>query len=807
MRHPLIYPVGLLSFTIMSSCLADARQQTYDFTLPAAPMADTLLAIGERTGQQVLFLPEDVKNLTSNPIEGNYTTQEALRKVFDGTGRVPSYSQSGSLRVTLAARKHLRLEDTYVYERPVLEGASGQSVPPDRAYTLYSSESVTGLDLPLKDTPQSVTVVTQEQIRRQGLDNLSEIVNYTTGLSTERNGALAGGYEIIHSRGSELHNFTVDGLPVSGNGFSGVENTGIGTLSSAIYDNVTIVRGATGLMNGIGDPSGMVALNRKRPTRETSVILSQGFGSRQSWQTQLDASGPLGHDGSTRARAVVDVQGENSWQDNADARSRTFYGVVEHDFSPDTLVTVGFEHQNGSARASAMHAFQVEDTDGNPTHFGRSRNSATDWTRYEDQHSTLFAALEQQLNDTWRARMNYSFTRSKMDQLYGVATQEITAGSNESSLNAGYREAETDQHAVGATLTADFDAFGQSHQWILGSNYYRVQSDGSGVLSMRYPIADIYRFDGSMPIPDWQANPDFEMMAYPEQRNTITQLGAYTASRISLTERLSTILGARISRYSDDQSTTYLDGFNEHYSIRDNSVVTPYLGLTYQFTPDWSGYLSYTSIYNPQYYKDIEGRTLEAEKGENYELGFKSSLLQDRLSVNAAVYHIRKQNMAFDTGEFTPHGDYAYETGEARGTGWEVEMHGMITDAWRINTGYSYLRLEDRETSSLARPYIPKQQFKLFSSYEIPLAGRPLTLGAGVRWQSETYSRTGIVRDNNTQDAYTLTDFVLGYEASPRLGLQLKVANLFDKTYRLDPGSHTYGEPRSTMFTLRYALK
>lgn len=764
------------------------------YAISAGPLDAALAQFVAESGVALAATSELVQGRQSSGVHGTFSASAALDALLAGSGLVSRVAANNALVIEQAAQKN-----------------TAMTLPADvimateKSYVDSSSESVTGINLPLQETPQSVTVINASQIETQGLHNLNAVMDKMPGVSIESNGSLYGGYQIMYSRGSEIHNYTVDGMPVSGNSFSGGENNGIGSMSSAVYSDVTMVRGATGLMNGVGDPSGMIALTRKRPV-SSQIIVSSQLGNDNFYNLQLDASSHLNQSQTVKGRGVISVDGGDSWVKRGDFKNANGYGVLEFELSDATVLGVGGEYQKTSSNALAMHSFAVEDSAGNPTQFNNNSNAATDWTNYNADRINVFADITHDFANAWQAKLQYSYTDSSTDQVYGVLSQIIEAGSNNTQLNAGFRQDSVKQHAIAANLKGSYSLAERTHDITLGLNHYTVDINGSGMLSHTYDFGDVYDFNGAFPKPNWidydDGYSDYAMLFYPDKNIKIQQTGLYTATRLSITDPLSIIVGARFTQYKNNESTVYLDGYEEANSIKDDSILTPYIGLTYNIATNLTAYASYTNIYNPQYYKSISGDVLPAEKGENYEVGLKSSWFDQRLAANVAVFHINKENIAVDSGDYTPSGDYAYNLSDGRGTGFEIELNGYVTENWRVHSGFTHLALKD--SGRKIRRYIPEDQFKLFTTYALPVDSRRLTVGAGLRWQSKVHKEFGVNRQANTQKSYAVADVLAQYKIKENWLLGLNVDNIFNKSYRVDSSTHTYGAPRQAMLSMKY---
>ena len=223
----------------------------------------------------------------------------------------------------------------------------------------------------------------------------------------------------------------------------------------------------------------------------------------------------------------------------------------------------------------------------------------------------------------------------------------------------------------------------------------------------------------------------------------------------------------------------------------------------FDLTDNLSLYGSYSSLFVPQSQKDEHGSYLKPVTGNNLEAGIKGEWLEGRLNASAAVYRARKNNLATAAGRDPSGNTYYRAANQAKTHGWEIEVGGRITPEWQIQAGYSQSKTRDQDGSRLNPDSVPERSFKLFTAYHFaPEAPSGWTIGAGVRWQSETHTDPATLRipnpaTNSRQKAYAVADIMARHRFNPRAELSLNVDNLFNKHYRTQPDRHSYGALRT----------
>lgn len=681
-------------------------------------------------------------------------------------------------------------------ERILVVGAA-----PDQAsetsgdYTSPANRSATGLSLTPRETPQSVSVITHRRIRDQNLETSGEILESAPGVSMTRSDSNRRGYS---SRGFSISSFQFDGLLTPINNFW---NFGDTDWDSILYDRVEVVRGATGLMTGAGEPSASVNFIRKRPLDEPQIRAGIAAGSRDRRRVSADISTPLSDDGRVGMRLIAAKDTRDSHVAHLSDDSETFYGVVQAEPSEATTLRAGLEYQHNQTDGAGS-GFPIFHADGSRTDYDRSAANNTRWSHFFNETTRGFVDLSHTLDSGWTLRAAYSHDDGNygLRYLYRGGYPERDTGQGMSPYFANYRGDRT-RRDLHLTAEGEVSLFDRRHE--LGLGWMRVEDQMTiGLASPRGGYPDIGGFFGDdyhrVPEPDWGRHDTID-------DGRIVQRGGYAVARLSLADPLSLIAGVRLSDWEIDQ--TYY-GDRRRYAYEDE--LTPYAGLIYDLDERVSVYASYTSIFDAQNKRAPDGSLLDPVRGDSYEAGLKASLLDGRLDAALAVYRTDQQ----DLGEAIPGeevsgrpGTQAYRAVDgARVEGLEAEVVGELADGWRLSASYTLTDAEDADGEATNTDH-PRQQVKLFTSYRLPGAWQGLTLGGGARWQSETHRQASSPNGSTRvgQDAYLVADLMARYRFSDRLSAQLDVNNVFDERYYEQIGFYSqawWGEPRSAVLSL-----
>lgn len=667
------------------------------------------------------------------------------------------------------------------------------------SYTTGQAGTATPLGLSLRDTPQSVSVMTQQRIEDQGLRTVLDAVDNATGLSVHR-------YETNRvnfvSRGFKVTSLMIDGVPTTWNStWTAGEIFG----SLALYDRVEIVRGATGLTSGTGDPSAAINLVRKRATSKTFTGTAElGAGSWDQRRGMVDLSAPLNESGSVRARLVGEYQRADSWIDLKEDESKALYATLTADLTPRTQLSLGVSRQDNDTDSPMWGGLPHWYADGTIADWPRSKTTAARWARWDSEYENLFADLEHRFDNGWKARVGGSRGDRRGDTplLYMFGAPDRGTGLGLGTWPGWYRNV-TKQDDVGLSVSGPWQFAGRVHEAAFGYAYARNRFHADSRTAPLGQAGDFNHWDGSYPEPDWSPWTFYE-------KNRTEQQSVYGVVRLNVSDPLRVILGARITNY---EKTGVDASGNTLYRMKVDQEVTPYLGLIYDLSDSYSAYVSYTDIFQPQQLRDINGRYLDPVLGKSAEAGIKGEFLDGRLNAALAVFQIKQDKLGQATGQQIPGSsppETAYEESEgATSRGFEIDVSGELRPGWSVGAGYTQFRLKDADGADVNTIY-PRKLLRLFTAYRLPGEWSALTIGGGVNWQSRTWTEAtnpAGAPDRIEQKAYALVNLMARYDISDQWSAQLNVNNLFDKKYYglFDAFDQvTYGDPRNVTVTVRY---
>lgn len=670
---------------------------------------------------------------------------------------------------------------------PVVVIATMDVEPSPESYAPKKAAGATRLELTPRETPQAVSTVTRAQMDDFELTSVNEVLETTPGVSVER---VETDRTYYTARGFDITTFQVDGV-----GIPFVYGNVDGDLDTALYERVEVVRGATGLMSGTGNPSATVNFVRKRPTREFAAGVNFTAGRWDRQRAEVDVSGGLTGSGNVRGRLVSAYEQGESWLDRYELEKAVVYGVVEVDLGDNTLLTAGHSYQRNKPNSPLWGALPLYYTDGTPTNYDASTSTAADWANWSGKDQRSFIELMQDLGSGWQAKATATYQeglqRAKLFYVYG--TPDRATGAGLFAYPSRY-DADTKQTLAEISASGPFSLWGREHQATVGVNWWEselvdISHYGQGIGT---PLPPLETWNGDFPEPAFDA-------AVDGSRFTDEQTSVFAASRLQVTDAFSAIAGARLAS-GDSEGESY--GASKATSY-DNEF-TPYAGLVYDLNDNHSLYASYTQIFAPQTEVDSSGNRLDPIEGSSVEAGFKSEFFADQLNTAIALFQSKQDNVAefAGTDPVTAKDFYVGADGlESQGV--ELEASGEAAPGLQLAAGYTWLEIEDAKGEE-ARTFTPKQMLRVAASYRLPQVEK-LKLGASVNWQDDIYRDQG-GGVTTRQAAYARINLMARYDISKHLATTVNVNNVTDEKYltSLYWEQGYYGAPRNASVTLSW---
>ncbi|NCI79796.1 TonB-dependent siderophore receptor [Acinetobacter kanungonis] len=668
------------------------------------------------------------------------------------------------------------------------------------SYTTGSTNTATKLNLSLRETPQTVKVYTREYLDDRNIESFQDLMNNITGVSTPRTDERQRPY----ARGFDVDYFLIDGKPTTANLVAG-------DLDLSLYDRVEVVKGANGLMTGAGNPAMGINLIRKHANaKEFTGSVNASAGSWNSYASSADLSAPLNNDGSLRGRVFVKHSDEDSFMDFYEKERNIVYGAIDYDLSDKTLLSFAASYQElnrDGVRWGGLPAFY---TDGSRTNFDRSLTVSSDWTYWDAKTTMLFADLKHYLYNDVSLNVSYFYRRedSASNLLYTTgkvdkATNTLAVIPNVSVYTDDQR---TDENNIDAYISVPFTLVGREQEIIFGGSWNKSELKKNDFGGSYYTGQNVLNVDAL----------DFNNIAteivVPVERNqkgalnNTVQTAGYISGKFHILDPLKAVVGVRVSNWKYEVPT------NSKANREFENEITPYFGLIYDLSRDYSAYASYTSIFKPQSRKDVSGNYLDPIDGKSYEIGLKGEYFDGKLNAALSIFRIEQDNVAaqlFDSQgnavkvkdlngvNTTENAYYAAEGVTSKGV--ELNVDGEINENWGLSFGVANFDAKDAKGDDY-NPTSSRTTADLFVKYK----NEAWYAGAGLNYFSKIYRGTGATRIDRG-DLY-LANAMLGYKFDQNFSAQVNVNNLFDKKYYegIATDGMIWGEPRNATLSLNY---
>ena len=857
-----------MAVALAANPVAAQSAASYDIDIPATDVAAAVARLRAETGVNVVVAVGATG--TTRAVKGRMSARQAVDLMLGGSGLRAAWAGGDVTIVSSAASQgggETQLGTVRVSaagsgggdgsSRQVAQGANGSTdataTEGTRSYTATETNIGGKVPTAIKDVPQSVTVVTRQRIEDQQLNTLADVLEQTPGVTVLQNNNTSQLQPSFYSRGFAIQNFQIDGgAPINYGGGSGGDtgnytSTLTPVFDMSLYDHVEVLRGADGTFAGVGDPGGVLSLERKRPLDHRQFVVEATGGSWSAARFSADASTPLTADGTLKVRLVGTHDQRDYFYHPASKQLDLVYANLEYDPTTRTRLNVGASYtiQSGVPWSSGLPRYQ----DGGDLNLPRGTCLCLSFGNYNTKQLEIFAQAEQHFGDKWSLNANLSTLRQNSRILEGDlvtyggidrATSQIRYGGG--PVQASRTSTRSEQYSADLYLTGSFRLFGQEQHLVIGGNYQKQNDganpkpgDGTAFLDNILYLSS-FSPDGYTVPSDASFSPVPVTVPVYER----TQYAAYATLRLTPLPRVHVNVGLRYNQYETRQSTVYTYpnfSFSQNKVFSESRFVPPLASLSYDLTSKTTVYGSYSGIYISQAdRRTSDGSVLHAATGRNIEFGVKRSDFGGKLNSSLAVYDIVQNNLAVQllTGpnSFDPATGinccYSPIGSRNKSRGLDFEVSGAITPRWQISTGYTHntnqfdpsaLAVSNGSSVSPIIAQAPRDLLKLFSSYRLGTSGwlGRTTLGGGGRYQSPTRTFYSIYTCGATsctstlasivQPTYALADLFGRLAVTPAISVQVNVNNVFDKRYYATVGSvqggNFYGEPRNFSVALR----
>jgi iron complex outermembrane receptor protein len=735
-------------------------------------------------------LPMLAAMIDVTPAEAQSSARELPAVVVDQPSRSPAARshpvprrQSASAASRRAAQRAQTPPDAAAAAGARTETATG----PVRGYLAGQSGTGTKTDTPLRETPQSITVVTADRITDQGALTVQESLRYVPGVFADAYGPDSrGDYPRIRGQDPNIY---LDGTRVV-NTFQFNE----WRPDPYTLERIEVLRGPASVLYGDTSTAGLLNLVSKRPQAEAFNEIGVQYGSFNRKQVQLDSTGKVTKDGEWLYRFI------GVFRDSG----------TQTDYVPDDRIVLAPSltwRPTNNTNWTVLGTYQ-KDTTGSSTAFlphegtlfpgpnglipVRRFAGEPGFDKYQTETGAISSLFEHSFGDALKVRQNMRYTH--VEGIYRTMYPDLTidpANPDSPFLDSSRRTVARSiwsRETVKDSLTSDSNAELKvltgpvAHKLLFGVDYRELRERARSAFASDPTPFDLYApvYTGVTP-PALSPEPDLRQ----------SQLGLYVQDQMRLGPWLA-IVGLR-----QDYVTSDVVGS----PVENTKATTGRAGLMYELPFGLTPYVSYAQSFNPNFGSGVCVGVCAASRGEQVELGFKYNPFAGT-AINGAVFDtVEKNRLATD-----PNGSpFSIQTGKVRIRGAELEVISRVTPDLDLIGAYAYLNatVESGDNAGKRVETVPEQQASLWAKYRLTALGlQGVTVGGGVRYIGESWDGTDTIR---TPD-YTLFDAMIRYETGP-WRFQVNASNLADKrhvTTCLSRGDCFFGIGRTVLGSATY---
>ncbi|WP_374981608.1 TonB-dependent siderophore receptor [Pseudomonas solani] len=759
-----------------SEAASEQRQPQFQFDIPSQPLLDALGEFTATTGIAVLRTTEEQLAGQAPAVRGRYTADQAMGLLLQGSGL--SF-RHGAGSITL--------------ERPSGDGtldlsqidisASGQqsAFGPVSGYVATAAGTATKTDTPIIETPQSISVVTRDQITDIHAQSLRDVLGYTAGvIATEADDRLTDTFVL---RGFQISGSTFrDGMRYMSNIYDG-------TQEPYGMERVEVLRGASSVLFGQAAPGGIINVVSKLPTREELHEIKAETGSNDRHQLATDHGGALTDTLSYRFTALQ-RRSDTTTDHVPDDRT---YIAPSLTWQPDDATSLTLLASYQKSRTAYVYGLPAEGTVLPNPNGHISRHTFTGEPGYDKSVITAWDIgyrFEHAFNDDLKVRQNLRYFESENDMPSVWLDSFIDPQMTTVARGAQDRVDDSRNFVVDTQLEARFHHQRVEQTVLAGVDYgdRHLQTD-----RYDYDLTPLNVFN-----PVYGGTFTARGPAPFSSRNRTRQSGIYLQDQIKFDEKWVLLLGGRQDWAKQKEDALY----GNDRSRQDSDAFTTRVGLVYLADNGLAPFVSYSESFEPQAGRSRAGQDFDPTEGEQYEIGIRYQPPGSNALYSAALYQLTRSNVLTTDPVNT---NFQVQTGEIRSRGLELEAKADIGSNASVNASYAYTQAEVTKSNSGNEGQktggMPRNMFSVWGDYRFGQVGPgELRAGTGVRYVDEV---PGLFSTRIVAPSYTLVDAMLGYAMGP-WDLTLNVTNLTDEDYLSYTYAAFYGAERQVTAGVAY---
>ena len=680
------HAAALTLLTMMQAQSACAEpKQAIEFQIPPQELSSALLQFSQASGVKTFFRADITRNIDSQGLSGRYTPRQALEKLLKNTGiqyrftdteSVTLSSEQGSLTtdqlLAMAPGNGLIMADATVNEDnigPVEQEDMTVSGGDWTGYNVLNASTATKTDTPIMETPVSIQVLPKELMDDQQAFTLQEVLKNAPGVQTAF--GFGGPFQqAVVLRGFSTEYFTVGALSYR----EGVRLKAPVPISS--LERIELLKGPATVLYGRAVPGGIINYIPKDPLSEPYYSVQQQFGSYNLYRTSIDATGPINESGAVRYRFNLEYA---DFDTSISGTSTEFIDVaptLAWDITPDTKLEIEFQYNKQQFKPDNG----VPAIGNRPARLSRKFNVGEGLETDETGTRLVDIDLTHQFNENWKMHFKGLYAEYDFDvddSVWGAGLNESTGELSRFSFE------ENDDGEIGLVslnITGKLNTFGVKHSLLIGADYYDEYTESVIAFPDNTSINIFNPVYGNALRTEFTAE---NSLSWPYLNKW---WGIYIQDQIDVLDNLHILLGGR---YDNTEAVFAVEGTKpDKYDD-----FSPRYGIVYQ-PWDWlSLYGSYSESFQTTNGRSADGKAFQPETANQFEFGFKTELLDGRLSTTLAFYELTKNNILTDNINTLDPTD-SIAVGEAKSKGIELSVTGSITEKLKLIGQYAYTDTE-----------------------------------------------------------------------------------------------------------------
>ncbi|AKZ62103.1 TonB-dependent receptor [Herbaspirillum hiltneri N3] len=776
------------SLALAADAAPAPQRSPRSYNIPAGPLNAVIARFSSESGVYVAADGALTAGKSSAGLQGSLAPEDALNRLLGGSGleAVPQ----GSGRYILkegAATASTSYQSEAASTLPVVKVQAERetALGPVYGYVARRSATATKTDTRLIENPQSVSVITADELADRKVETLDEALRYTAGVTPNMKPWAVDEFSML--RGFDLGTAGIfrDGLLTSGRSYAApIEPYGL--------ERLEVLRGPASVMYGQSPPGGMINAVSKRPSATAVREIGVEYGTYDRKQLKADVGGAL------------DTGGEWTWRVTMLARESGTRLAFDRDDRVYVAPALTWQ-PNAATRLTLLAQYQKDDQSyawpnqlQNPGALGQPDprvNLGGKDNRWKRENHTFGYEFEHRFNDTWTLQQNLRYTELERDETNVFPRVLLADGRTVTRLfyprSSAWRGLQVDTR-----MQADFRTGELGHLVLLGLDYADSRTTD------RFPnsITAMPGFDLYNPV--YGNNATIVRSATPRiEQYPLRQTGLYLQDQVKWGKLV--ITGGLRHDSANNANTRVLPAAGtstETYS-QSASKTTGRIGTVYLFESGWAPYVSLSTSFTPEIGRDVTGQLLKPSTGRQVEAGLRYQPDNARFSYTASIFNLVRNNVS-TTAPQDPDG--VVQTGEVKSQGLELEARAEIARNLSIVAQYTYLDTEITQSNNgdrgLAQPGAARHSASVWTKYSFNLndATRAYS-GLGLRYLGKARSYQDSANRNVTNPAFGLLDAALGLEQGP-WRLSLNVNNLLNRQLLLDcDGTFCYRNAERTI--------